>query len=55
MQAKMHANLPNEGFAGAIIDDEIGKSLEFFHLIKMDKYRETWMKSFTNELGSLDW
>ena len=51
LQAKMHANLPKEGFAGAIIDDETGKSLEFQHLLKMDKYRDIWMKSFANELG----
>ena len=49
----MHANLPNEGFPGEIIDYEIGKSLEFWHLIKMDKYRNICMKSFSNELGQL--
>ena len=40
LQATMHANFPNEGFARAIIDYETGKSLEFCHLIKMDKYRD---------------
>ena len=44
LQATMHANLLNEGFVGAIIDDETGKLLEFCHLIKMDKYRDIWMK-----------
>ena len=49
----MHANFPNEVFAGAIIDNKTGKSLKFHHLIKMDKYRDIWMKSFANELGRL--
>ena len=49
----MYANLPNKGFDGAIIDYETGKYLEFCHLIKMEKYRDIWMKSFTNELGRL--
>ena len=40
----MHDNLPNKGFAGAIIDNDADKSLEFCHLIKMDKYRDIWMK-----------
>ena len=53
LQATMNANFPKEGFAGAIVDNEIGKSLEFWHLIKMDKYRNIWMKSFANELGWL--
>ena len=50
----MLANLPNKGFYGAIIDDEIGKSLEFCHLTKMDKYHNIWMKSFPNELSHLE-
>ena len=49
----MHANLPNEVFAGAIIDNETGKYLEFCHLINMDKYGDIWMKRFANELGRL--
>ena len=53
LQTKMHTNFPNEGFARAIIDDETRKSLEFRHLIKIDKYRDIWMKSFANELGRL--
>ena len=44
LQATMHANYPKEGLAGVIIDDKTGKSLEFWHFIKMDKYRDIWMK-----------
>ena len=46
-------NFPQENFAHAIIDEETGKSLEFRHLIKLDKYRDIWMKSFANELCRL--
>ena len=53
LQATMHDNFPNEGFSGAIIDDKIGKFLEFCHLINMENYCNIWMKSFTNELGRL--
>ena len=49
----MHAYFTNEGFAGAIIEDETGQSLDFCHFIKMDKYRNIWMKSSDNELGCL--
>ena len=49
----MHANFLKEGFARAIIDDDTEKSIEFRHLIKMDKYRDIWMKSFANELDRL--
>ena len=49
----MHANFPKESYSGAIIDDETKKSLEFRHLIKMDKYRNIWVKSFANELDRL--
>ena len=45
--------IPHEIFSGAILDDETGKYLEFCHLIKLDKYRFIWMKSFSNELGRL--
>ena len=37
----------------AVVDESTGKSLEFRHLIKMDKYRDVWMHSFANELGRL--
>ena len=53
LQAAMYANLPNEGFAGAIIDDKTGKLLDFFHLNKMDKYPDIRMKRFPNELSHL--
>ena len=53
MQAKVHANFPNEIFSGSIIYNETGKSIEFRYLIKMDKYGNIWMKSFANELGPL--
>ena len=49
----MHANFSNEGFSRAIIDDEASKYIEFHHLIKMDKYRNIWMKFFAIELGRL--
>ena len=48
----MKANFPEE-FAGAVIDEETGNSLEFRHLTKLEKYRAIWMKSFANELGCL--
>ena len=50
--ATMKTNFPKE-FAGAIIDEATGNSLEFRHLIKLEKYRAIWMKSFANELGRL--
>ena len=53
LHTTMATNFPNEGFAHAIIDEETGKSLEFRHLIKLEKYRDIWMKSFANELGRL--
>ena len=53
LNASLKENFPNENFAGAILNDEIGKSLEFRHLIKLDKYQAIWMKSFANELGRL--
>ena len=37
----------------AVVDESTGKSLEFRHLIKMDKYRNVWMHSFANKLGRL--
>ena len=49
----MYDNYPKEGFYGLIIDNETGKSLEFRHLVKMDKYRDIWMNCFANELGQL--
>jgi hypothetical protein len=49
----MQENFPTENFACAILDEETGRSLEFRHLIKLDKYRDIWMHSFANELGRL--
>ena len=39
LNASLKEKFPNEKFAGAILDDKIGKSLEFRHLIKLDKYQ----------------
>ena len=39
--------------ANPIIDDNTGQELEYRHLIKQDKYKEVWKKSFANELGRL--
>ena len=44
---------PNKTFTGAILDDETGKPLELRHLIKLNKYRTIWVKSFANEIGRL--
>ena len=49
----MNAKFPDENFAGAILDDKTVKSLEFRHLININKYRSIWMKSFANELSRL--
>ena len=40
-------------FAGAIIDEVTGKSLEYRDLIKDPKLATTWQKSLANELGRL--
>ena len=37
----------------AIIDDKTGQPLEYQHLIKLDKYKDTWLPFFANELGHL--
>jgi len=36
-------------FAGAILDEETGKTLEYRDLIKIDKYKEVWEASLTRE------
>ena len=36
-----------------IIDNETGNATEYRHLIQSDKYKETWKRSFANELGCL--
>ena len=43
----------SEFFAGAIIDKETGKALEYRDLIKRPELRETWEKSLSNEIGRL--
>ena len=40
-------------FAGAIVDDETGKSLEHRGLIKRPHLKERWMTSLANEIGRL--
>ena len=42
-----------EYFAHAVIDEATGKSLEYRDLIKDEKLKKIWAKSFTNELGRL--
>jgi hypothetical protein len=37
----------------AIIDSNTGASMEYRHLIKSDKHKLTWTRSFANELGRL--
>ena len=37
----------------SIIDYETGGSLEYRHLIKLDKHKNIWVKYFANELGGL--
>ena len=53
LSTTLQKHFPSENFACAILDEETGKSLEFRQLIKLDKYRAIWMKSFANELGRL--
>ena len=48
----MKANYSKE-FVGAVLDNKTGNSLDFQHLIKLDKYHDIWMKSCANELGHL--
>ncbi len=42
-----------EHFIGAVIDDNTGNVLEYRHLIKSEKYKRIWKRSFANELGRL--
>ena len=35
LSTTMQKNFPNKDFAGAVLDNETGKSLEFRHLIKL--------------------
>ncbi len=40
-------------FAAAVLDDETGDLLEYRHLLRHPKYRDTWSKSFGTEICSL--
>ena len=40
-------------FANAIIDPLTGASMEYLHLIKSPTHKETWTRSFANELGCM--
>jgi hypothetical protein len=42
-----------EAFANAIIDPDTGESLEYRHLIKNPKTRDTWLRAAANEFGRL--
>jgi hypothetical protein len=39
--------------AGAVMDVETGDMMEYRHLLKHPKYRETWSKAFGKEIGRL--
>jgi hypothetical protein len=45
--------IPKDHIAFAVIDEETGKALEYKDLIKLDKYKDVWSKSYANELGRL--
>eukprot|EP00804_Cyclotella_cryptica_P026161 CCRYP_013042-RA/>CCRYP_013042-RA protein AED:0.34 eAED:0.28 QI:0/0/0/1/0/0/5/0/633 len=45
--------IPQDHIAFAVVDEEIGQALEYGDLIKMDKHKEIWSKSYANELGRL--
>ena len=40
-------------FAGAVVDKETGKLLEYRDLVSRPELRETWIRSLANELGRL--
>eukprot|EP00957_Ditylum_brightwellii_P056855 4310296-Ditylum_brightwellii.AAC.1 len=40
-------------FAGAVVDDDMGKTLEYQDLIHHEKYRKMWTKAFVKELDQL--
>ena len=40
-------------FAYAVLDDDTGDLLEYHHLIKHPKYRDTWSQSFGTEVRRL--
>jgi hypothetical protein len=43
----------SDHFIGAVINNNTGKVLEYWHLIKSEKYKGIWVRSFANELGRL--
>ena len=43
----------HEHFAGAIIDEVTGESMEYRDLIKSEKHRVVWERSLANEIGRL--
>ena len=45
--------IPNNLFAGAIIDKETVKPMDNCQLIKKEKHWLVWSRSFSNELGRL--
>eukprot|EP00957_Ditylum_brightwellii_P001500 116824-Ditylum_brightwellii.AAC.1 len=45
--------MPVSVFAGAILDTDTGKALEYQDLIKIKKYRDVRKWSFTKELDQL--
>eukprot|EP00956_Cyclotella_meneghiniana_P036712 scaffold129408_cov92-Cyclotella_meneghiniana.AAC.1 len=40
-------------FANAVMDEDTGEMLEYRHLVKRPKYRDTWSKAFGKEIGRL--
>eukprot|EP00957_Ditylum_brightwellii_P175130 13333897-Ditylum_brightwellii.AAC.1 len=50
---KSNMYLPVGRFAGAVVDNETGKALEYQDLIHHIKYKETWSKAFVKELDQL--
>eukprot|EP00957_Ditylum_brightwellii_P123553 9420234-Ditylum_brightwellii.AAC.1 len=50
-KSEMHS--PIGMFAGAVVDDDTGKALEYQDLIDHEKYRKTWTKVFVKELDQL--
>ena len=39
--------------AGAILDENMGECIEYLHLVKHPKYKDTWSHSYRNEIGWL--
>eukprot|EP00957_Ditylum_brightwellii_P035239 2672501-Ditylum_brightwellii.AAC.1 len=50
-KSKMYS--PIGMFAGAVVDDDTGKALEYQDLIHHEKYRKTWTNAFVKELDQL--